>query len=192
MSPTRRITVLFVTILLGFAAVGAAQTFRGGISGRIADATGAVLPGVSVTVTNDATAVSRSTVTSTTGDFSVPDLQLGTYTIEAALQGFQTVRTKVEVSVSQTASVELKMGLSAVAETINVTASALMLDTVSTALSNVVRPKQVQDLPLNGRDFTRMLQLAPGATLEQPLLVTLRGAESDGVFSVIATLPSLR
>src|SRR4029078_10783686 len=60
------------------------------------------------------------------------------------------------------ASVELKMGLSQVAETINVTASALMLDTVSTALSNVVRPKQVQDLPLNGRDFTRMLQLAPG------------------------------
>jgi carboxypeptidase family protein len=139
-----------------------AQTFRGGISGRVADATGAVLPGVSVTVTDDATGVSRTTATSTTGDFSVPDLQLGTYTIEATLQGFQTVRTTVEVAVSQIASVELKMGLSTVAETINVTASALILDTVSTALSNVVRPKQVQDLPLNGRDFTRMLQLSPG------------------------------
>ena len=92
----------------------------------------------------------------------MPDLQLGTYTIEATLQGFQTLRTKVEVSVSQVASVDLKMGLSQVAETINVTASALMLDTVSTALSNVVRPKQVQDLPLNGRDFRGMLQLAPG------------------------------
>ena len=92
----------------------------------------------------------------------MPDLQLGMYTIEATLQGFQTLRTKVEVSVSQVASVDLKMGLSQVAETINVTASALMLDTVSTALSNVVRPKQVQDLPLNGRDFRGMLQLAPG------------------------------
>src|SRR3954465_5750051 len=156
----RPVTVLI--LMLGIAATCDAQTFRGAISGRIADQSGAMLPGVTVTATNDATGVARTTVTSATGDFSVPDLQLGMYTIEAALQGFQTVRTKVEVSVSQTASVELKMGLSTVAETINVTASALLLDTVSTALSNVVRPKQVQDLPLNGRDFTRMLQLAPG------------------------------
>jgi Carboxypeptidase regulatory-like domain len=164
MSSSRRLAVplLCLVALFGMAAVCDAQTFRGGISGRIADPSGAVLPGVTVTATNDATGVSRTTTTSATGDFSVPDLQLGMYSIEAALQGFQTVRTKVEVSVSQVASVELKMGLSQVAETINVTASALLLDTVSTALSNVVRPKQVQDLPLNGRDFTRMLQLAPG------------------------------
>ena len=160
-SSTRLRGVLFL-LVFGIAGVCGAQTFRGGISGRVADSTGAVLPGVTVTATNDATGVSRTTVTSNGGDFSVPDLQLGTYTIEATLQGFQTLRTKVEVSVSQVASVELKMGLSQVAETINVTASALMLDTVSTALSNVVRPKQVQDLPLNGRDFRGMLQLAPG------------------------------
>ena len=157
----KHLSAVFV-LLFGLAAVCDAQTFRGGISGRVNDATGAVLPGVTVTVTNDATGIARTTTTSTAGDFSVPDLQLGMYTIEAALQGFQTLRTKVEVTVSQIASVDLKMGLSQVAETINVTASALTLDTVSTALSNVVRPKQVQDLPLNGRDFTRMLQLAPG------------------------------
>ena len=114
MSATRRLAAVLIMIF-GLGAAAGAQTFRGGISGRITDATGAVLPGVSVTVTNDATAVSRTTVTSTTGDFSVPDLQLGTYTIEATLQGFQTVRTKVEVSVSQIASVDLKMGLSTVA-----------------------------------------------------------------------------
>src|SRR5262249_25959270 len=165
MFPRQRLVAalsMFFVILV--AAVGSAQTFRGGISGRVADGTGAVMPGVTVTATNDATGVARTTVTSATGDFSIPDLQLGTYTIEATLQGFQTVRTKVEVSVSQIASVDLKMGLSTVAETktISVTGSALVLDTVSTALSNVVRPKQVQDLPLNGRDFTRMLQLSPG------------------------------
>src|SRR3954447_9960488 len=161
MLSSKRLSMFFV-LLLASAGICQAQTFRGGISGRVADSTGAVLPGVTITATNDATAVSRTTVTSTNGDFSLPDLQLGTYTIEATLQGFQTLRTKVEVSVSQTAAVDLKMGLSQVAETINVTASALLLDTVSTALSNVVRPKQVQDLPLNGRDFTRMLQLSPG------------------------------
>jgi carboxypeptidase family protein len=162
MSSVKRLPMFLLLLLFGTAGVCGAQTFRGGIAGRAVDSTGAVLPGVTVTATNDATGVSRTTVTSTGGDFSVPDLQLGTYTIEATLQGFQTLRTKIEVSVSQVASVELKMGLSTVAETINVTASTLMLDTVSTALSNVVRPKQVQDLPLNGRDFTRMLQLAPG------------------------------
>ncbi len=148
--------------LIGVAAICGAQTFRGAIAGRVADQSGGMLPGVSVTATNDATGVSRTTTSSATGDFSIPDLQLGMYTVEATLQGFQTVRTKVEVSVSQVASVDVKMGLSQVAETINVTASALLLDTVSTALSNVVRPKQVQDLPLNGRDFRGMLQLAPG------------------------------
>jgi hypothetical protein len=136
MSSSTRLPVFLLALLLGCAAICDAQTFRGGISGRVADSTGAVLPGVTVTATNDATGLSRTTTTSTGGDFSVPDLQLGTYTIEATLQGFQTLRTKVEVMVSQIASVELKMGLSQVAETVNVTATALTLDTVSTALSN--------------------------------------------------------
>ena len=162
MSSAKRLRAVLFSLLLGYAAVCDAQTFRGSISGRVADSTGGVLPGVTIVATNDATGISRTTTTSTGGDFSIPDLQLGTYTLEAQLQGFQTVRTKVEVTVSQIASVDLKMGVSQVAETINVTASSLVLDTVSTALSNVVRPKQVQDLPLNGRDFTRMLQLAPG------------------------------
>ena len=66
------------------------------------------------------------------------------------------------MSVSRISSIEIKLGVSAVAETIQVSASAVTVDTVSTALSAVIQPKQVQDLPLNGRDFTRMLQLAPG------------------------------
>lgn len=89
-------TLMFVFLLVfAFADASRAQTFRGGIAGRVADSTGAVLPGVTVTATNDATGVARTTVTSTNGDFSVPDLQLGNYTIEATLQGFQTLRTKV-------------------------------------------------------------------------------------------------
>src|SRR3954470_884171 len=195
MSSSKRLSMFFVLSLLVSAGICQAQTFRGGISGRVADSTGAVLPGVTVTATNDATAVSRTTVTSTNGDFSLPDLQLGTYTIEATLQGFQTLRTKVEVTVSQIASVDLKMGLSQVAETINVTATALTLDTVSTALSNVIRPKQVQDLPLNGRDFTRMLQLAPGVAGTSVNGVRTRGnnfqidgADNNDAFQNIAAV----
>ena len=80
-------TLVSLLVFLVLPLVCAAQTFRGSIAGRISDQTGAVLPGVSVTATNDATGVSRTTQTSSTGDFSFPDLQLGTYTIEATLQG---------------------------------------------------------------------------------------------------------
>jgi Carboxypeptidase regulatory-like domain len=194
-SAKRLPAVLFSLLVFGCAAVCDAQTFRGSISGRVADSTGGVLPGVTIVATNDATGISRTTTTSTGGDFSIPDLQLGTYTLEGQLQGFQTVRTKVEVTVSQIASVDLKMGVSQVAETINVTASTLVLDTVSTALSNVVRPKQVQDLPLNGRDFTRMLQLAPGVAGTSVNGVRTRGnnfqidgADNNDAFQNIAAV----
>jgi Carboxypeptidase regulatory-like domain len=149
--------------LLGTTVAGA-QTFRGGISGRITDPSGAVLPGVAVTATNDATGVSRSTVTSTTGDFSLPDLPLGTYTVEAKLEGFQPQQATVEVTVSKVSAIDLKLGVSQLTETLQVSATGTALDLQSTALANVVQPKQVQDLPLNGRDFRRMLQLAPGVT----------------------------
>src|SRR5438093_150401 len=163
MSSTRSVaTGWCVLALFLVAGVCRAQTFRGTISGRIADSSGGVLPGVSVTATNDATGVARTTNTSASGDFSLPDLQLGTYTVEATLAGFQTTKVTVEVTVSRVSSVEMRMGLSNVSETVLVSASSPLLDTVSTGLTNVTQPKQVQDLPLNGRDFTRMLQLAPG------------------------------
>jgi hypothetical protein len=160
-SPSRLAALTFM-LIIGLAAVCGAQTFRGGISGRVTDSTGGVLPGVTVVATHNATGLSRTTTSSAGGDFSMTDLPLGTYTVEVTLQGFQTLKVTVEVSVSRVSSVDLKMGLSQVAETVQVSAAAITLDTVSTALSNVIQPKQVQDLPLNGRDFTRMLQLSPG------------------------------
>ena len=150
-----------VVLVIGVGSAGA-QTFRGGISGRVVDPSGAVLPGVTITATNKDTGASRTTTSSNTGDFSLPDLPLGTYDLEIALSGFQTQHTNVEVTVSRVAAVEVKMGLSQVAETVTVSGVALTLDTKSSTLANVIQPKQVQDLPLNGRDFTRMLQLSPG------------------------------
>jgi len=150
-------------LLLFNSASAAGQTFGGGISGRVTDESGGVLPGVAVTATHVATGVSRTTQTSSTGQFSFPDLPLGTYRVEGDLQGFQSRQAMVEVTVSRISPLELKLGLTAVAETVQVSAAVLTLDTVSTALSNVISPKQVQDLPLNGRDFTRLVQLTPGA-----------------------------
>jgi hypothetical protein len=159
-----RVLVLVSVVVCLAVSTAGAQTFRGGISGRITDESGAVLPGVNVTATNTATGVSRSTVTSTTGDFSLPDLPLGTYSVEAKLEGFQPQKANVEVTVSKVTAIDLKLGVSQLSETLQVSAASTALDLQSTALANVVQPKQVQDLPLNGRDFRRMLQLAPGVT----------------------------
>jgi len=70
-----------VLLLFGIATVGHAQTFRGAISGRVIDSTGAVLPGVTVTATNNATGIARNTTSSASGDFSMTDLPLGMYTV---------------------------------------------------------------------------------------------------------------
>jgi hypothetical protein len=155
----------FIVLLVGAMSAGA-QTFRGGISGRIVDDSGGVLPGVTVVATNTATGVTRSTTSSTTGDFSLPDLPPGAYSVEARLQGFQPQKATVDVTVSRVTAIDLKLGVSQLSETVQVSGAAGGLDLQSTALVNVVQPKQVQDLPLNGRDFRRMLQLAPGVTTD--------------------------
>jgi len=115
-----RVVFICALALVMGAAVGYAQTFRGGISGRITDQSGGVLPGVTVTATNNGTGVSRATVTSSTGDFSLPDLALGTYTVEASLEGFQPQRATVDVVVSKIAAIEIKLGVSNLTETVQV------------------------------------------------------------------------
>ena len=92
-----RLITWSLALTVACSGVAHGQTFRGGISGRVLDSTGAMLPGVSLTVTNTATGTARTTTSSGSGDFSFPDLPLGTYTIEASLQGFQTIKTAVEV-----------------------------------------------------------------------------------------------
>ena len=174
-----RTALIFATLACA-TTIAAAQGTTGSISGFITDDTNAALPGAT---------------SSDSGDFSFPDLALGMYTVDASLAGFQTVKVTVEVTVSRISSLDLKMGLSQVAETVQVTASALLLDTVSTALSNVIQPKQVQDLPLNGRDFTRMLQLAPGVAGSSVNGVRTRGnnfqidgADNNDAFQNIAAV----
>src|SRR5258708_29001335 len=101
--------VLSLIALLAVGSVAEAQTFRGAISGRVVDSTGAVLPGVTVAATNGATGVSRTTNTSATGDFSLPDLALGVYKVEFSLQGFQTQTTTLEVTVSRISTLDVKL-----------------------------------------------------------------------------------
>ncbi|MDR1726493.1 MAG: TonB-dependent receptor [Acidobacteriota bacterium] len=150
---------LFVLVL---AAAAGAQTFRGGIAGRITDDSGSVLSGVGVTVTHTATGITRRTASTATGDFSFPELQVGAYSVEAKLGGFQESRVKVDVVVSSVTTVNLRLGVERVQDVVEVTGSAVELDLQTTTINRVLEPQQVQDLPLQGRDFIRMLDLLPG------------------------------
>ena len=142
-----------------------AQASGGALVGRVTDETGGALPGVTVTATNNATGVSRSVVTGSDGTTVSPSLPIGTYTVVADLAGFNTTTTNnvvVQVATDRTINITLKQG--AVKEQITVTAEAPLVAT-SPSIGTVVSQKELENLPLNGRQFANLGTLAPGTTL---------------------------
>lgn len=142
-----------------------AQAVRGTIQGTVKDPSGAALPGVTVDIKNVGTGVAQSVVTNDEGRFTAPDLQLGDYEVQASLSGFQTVlRRGVTLTVGSQRIVDFTMPLGTVEETITVESSVPLVDTVSAAVGATIEQKQIADLPLNGRNFSQLISLAPGAT----------------------------
>ncbi|MFT4114624.1 TonB-dependent receptor domain-containing protein [Silvibacterium sp.] len=140
-----------------------AQTFRGGINGVVTDPSGALVSAAKVEATNVATGVSHDTVTSSAGEFSFQDLPLGTYTVTTEASGFQKLKVDgVPVTAGVVYTLPIKMTVAQTATTVEVNAVALALDTTSTTQTSGVEGKALQDTPLNGRDFTQLVVLAPG------------------------------
>jgi len=154
--------VLLVALLAG-SSLGIAQTFRGGINGVVTDETGAVVPGASVEAKDAATGVSHKTVSSSAGEYIFQDLPLGSYYVTTTATGFkQTVISKVPVTAGVIYTLPIKLSVQAAGDTIEVSASGLTLDTTTNTLTTDIPETTVQDIPLNGRDFTQMIGLAPG------------------------------
>src|SRR3989441_2733895 len=161
MFPSRLVLASFIVFF--WASTTSAQTFRGGISGSVTDPSGAAVPGATVQLVNEGTALTRSQETTNTGDFTFSDLPVGFYTITVSKQGFQTQKLeKVEVAVGKVTSLPIALGVAAQAETIQVQAAAATLETTSATLNAVVNQRAVQEIPLNGRDFRTLLYLTPG------------------------------
>src|SRR5262249_12314797 len=152
-----------VLVVLVTASTAAAQTFRGSINGIVTDQTGAILPGADVKATNEATGLSYSTTSSTAGAFTFADLPLGDYTIVASESGFETVTIRsVHVSAGAIYNVAVTLTVAQLESNVQVSAAAVTVETTSTTLTSVLSTRTVQDLPLNGRDFSQMLALTPG------------------------------
>jgi hypothetical protein len=153
-----------IAALVGTATPSGAQTATGQITGTIKDPSGSVVPGVKVVVTNEQTGLTRDTVSNERGDYVVPLLPVGAYVVTAEQPGFKmAVRSGVPLSVDQVQRVDLRLDTGDVAERVDVTSSALALDTASATVGHTITEKQVTELPLNGRNFLQLLFLGAGA-----------------------------
>ncbi|MGH9452604.1 MAG: carboxypeptidase-like regulatory domain-containing protein [Terriglobia bacterium] len=135
----------------------------GEIVGTVADPSGAVIPGAKVTATRVETRVSQSTVTSSSGTFTLHNLAVGTYTVTAEAKGFQTgIASHVTLDVSQQREVDFKLTVGGVTATVEVNAAPPLLNTTNGSLAGLVSEQQVQNLPLNGRDISGLVMMQPG------------------------------
>src|SRR6516165_10388142 len=166
MSPStvRRATLFLVVLFcLLSSTLLPAQSTGGRILGRVADSTGAVIANVKVTLTNEATGVAAETSTNATGDYTFPQVPVGSYRLEFDLSGFKkNVQKGVQVDLNQVVTVNSTMQVGQTEETVEVSSEAPLVDTTSTQLGAVMDSKQVTGLPLNARDTYQLLQLQPG------------------------------
>src|SRR5687767_2272520 len=155
-----------------------AQIDTGTIVGRVTDASGGVLPGVTVTATQQGTAVESSSVTNTNGEFIFPGLRVGVYNVAAELQGFRrTVRENVQLNVQTRAQVDLQLSVGAITEEVTVTGRSELLQTQTADIGTIVDQRQVQDLPLLGRRYSELAFLTPGV-VAAPAGISSRGEDT--------------
>jgi len=161
MSYFRSLAVLF---LLLFAGTASAQTTSGTMSGTVIDASGQVVPGADVSVTNEATAEVRRTVTNEVGAFSFPGLQPGPYAVRAELAGFRPFEIKgnMVLANNRLALPPLKLEVGSLAEAVTVSAVGQVVATTTTAHQAILDLKQVENLSIRGRDPISLLKILPG------------------------------
>jgi carboxypeptidase family protein len=159
-------TVMCFAVLLLTTTADARAQGTGEITGTVSDSSGGVVPGVSVTVTNDATGAERHAITNEAGVYSAPALPPGSYTLVVELPGFQTqTRRNLVLQVQQVARADFKLGLGAVSESLEVTAGTTLLATEDSTVGQVIDNKRIVELPLNGRNYLQLAALTPGVNI---------------------------
>src|SRR5437764_6688718 len=143
-----------------------AQTFRGTILGTVSDPQGAVVSAAKVTVRNVNTGLERSTTTSADGSYSVPELPIGSYTVTVTQTGFQTsVTNNVPIDIAAEKRVDVALKAGQVSETVQVSGETLpQVETTNDTLRSTFTAEQAKNLPLNGREFQKMIFLTPGVS----------------------------
>ncbi len=176
-APTRRTLSLCVLLLFLLTPLAHAQTGAASITGLVADQTGAALPGVTITATNQATSVPYVAVSNNVGNYTITPVPVGTYVVTAELTGFRLSTTQpLTLEAKQVARLDFKMTVGQMQETVEVTAASPLLQTETTTVGEVISGNTVQTLPLNGRNTAQLTLLLPGTMTYNPRGFTNIGA----------------
>jgi len=161
---SRLFAALLAMILLGSISLPSrAQSTGGRVLGRVLDPTGAVIPDVTLTLSNDASGMTLTSQSSKEGDYIFPSVAVGTYHLQAQGAGFQDFAANgILVNLNATVTYDVKLVVGANTQAVEVTAEAPLVDTTTTQLGAVINERAVQTLPLNSRDTYQLLQLQPG------------------------------
>ena len=158
----KHLLIVILTLVLNLPALG--QTF-GDITGVVTDSSGGVVVGASITLTNPQTNFTRRTATNESGAYNFPVLHPGLYNVRAENQGFQSaIRSGIQLQVQQTARIDFQLQVGAVAEAVEVSASAALINTENATLGTVIENKSIVELPLNGRNFLDLVALSPNVS----------------------------
>lgn len=163
-----RYALLALLITFGLALPGHAQVDTGAIVGQVTDSAGAVISGAKVTVREENTGITNTVTASSTGNYTISPLKLGTYTLTVEKEGFKTTqRQHIEVTIQSRLEVNIPMEVGAVTQTVQVDSTAPLLETQTAAIQQLVEERAINNLPLNGRNASFLAQISPGVTFAQ-------------------------
>ncbi|HUI51126.1 MAG TPA: TonB-dependent receptor [Terriglobales bacterium] len=165
--PFVRVALLLGVILFAFASLAAAQT-TSTIRGRVIDKQGGVVTGAQVQVTSKDLAFDRTVVSDASGEFIIPALVAGTYTVTVTKEGFRKqVVNSLEVTLNRTLNIDVQLEVGGSTETIQVSGEVPLLETQTSSSSTTITPREISDIPLNGRNYLDLMQLVPGVLISK-------------------------
>src|ERR1051326_4868889 len=144
-----------------------AQTPTGSVSGTVQDTTGAVVPNAVITLTNQATGLTRNLVTGSDGTYNIPALAPGVYQVKTSMKGFRSVVRDATVETGAITTVNVRLEVGQTEEVVTVEAASAQIEYTSSTIAGVITREKIQDLPLNGRSFLNLAMLEPGVTVSQ-------------------------
>src|SRR5271155_4526224 len=180
------ITLTSLCMLLAPSAFG--QVDEGSVTGLVQDATGAVVPNAKVPLLNTDQGLTQTTNTEGSGVYTFSPVRIGNYTVSATAPGFSvTTQEHVNVAVSQNVRVNIELKTGAATETVEVTTAPPQMQTEDASVGQVINEQSVNNLPLNGRNFTFLAQLAAGVNTPQ---ADTRGNAANGAFAANGLRPA--
>ena len=180
---------LFTALLLLLAGSASAQVSTASVNGVVRDPKGAVIPGATIVLSSVDTSVQRTSVSNGAGDYVFLNITPGSYTLSASAQGFNPQKVaEFVLAVSQIATFDFSLTVGTQTQVVTVEATAAQLDVSSASLGTVIATKQVNDLPLDGRNFTTLLSLTPGVV---PIMTgQSNGMQTNGGFGAAVAIGS--